>query len=120
MKSALAATLVVLLGSTALGLGAAALIAQPGCTPAERQAIVTDITPAGACIAQQLLSGGVEDPVQIAAACIGTTIADVVQVTETLIAYANAQSDAAPTTQAHLSRVLARATALQVEASVGQ
>jgi hypothetical protein len=54
--------------------------------------VVQDITPAGACIAQQLLVGGATDPLQIIAACAGTAIEDVIQVVEQL----NAQQNGGP------------------------
>ena len=68
---------------------------------------------AGACIATQLLDGGATDPIQIVAACVGVTIADVIQVVETLTA-AQPDSGTSPTTlQLRLAAVHTRALGLR-------
>lgn len=70
----------VVFGSVGLSLSGA------GCSATTTNAVIQDITPAGACIADQLLSGGATDPLQIVAACAGVTIDDVIQVVEQLLA----------------------------------
>jgi hypothetical protein len=83
------------------------------CSATTTQAVIQDITPTGACIATQLLDGGATDPLQIVAACAGTTIADVIQVVETLTS-AQPDSGTNPTTlQLRLAAVHTRALALK-------
>jgi hypothetical protein len=79
---------VVVFLSALAGLGVSCL------TKAQTQAVITDITPAGACIVTQLLQGGATDPLQIVTACSGTTIADVIEVIEELMAASDATVDA--------------------------
>jgi hypothetical protein len=90
-----------------------------GCSVLTSQKVVDDIEPAGACIATQVLAGGVEDPLAIVSACVGTTVQDVVQVVETLLAQQAPTNDGGPSTaalsplQAKLLRILAKAVALR-------
>lgn len=73
--------------SLLLGLAVpAAVVELPSCSVTTANAVAQDLTPAGACIATALLSGGATDPIQILAECAGTTIDDVIQVVETLMA----------------------------------
>jgi hypothetical protein len=58
--------------------------ASTGCSSTTANQVVQDITPVGACVAQELLTVGVSDPEQILAACVGAGIADVIQVVKTL------------------------------------
>ena len=95
--------------SVILGLAAAALIVEaPACKPGQVQAVTVDVTPAGACIAQQLLVNGVTDPLAIVAACGPATIDAVIAVLETLLA---AQPDASSPVAARLAEAHAKALA---------
>jgi len=87
----------VLLGTFTALLVALCVTAEPACSTTTANAIAQDLTPAGACIADQLLIVGATSPEQVLAACAGTTINDVIQVVEALIA---AQGDAAAPTDA--------------------
>jgi hypothetical protein len=62
------------------------LVANTACTAQQANTIIHDVSPAGACIVNALAEGGASDPMVIVAECAGTTIADVVQVIEDLLA----------------------------------
>lgn len=94
-------------------VAAAVILEAPACKPGQAQTVINQITPAGACIAEQLLSGGAVDPLQIVAACAGVTIEDVIQVVETLLA---AQPDAGVLADGGISPVAARLAAVHVAA----
>ncbi len=102
----------ILLAIPVAMLVSAAIVATPSCAAFNKA--VPLIEPAGACIATQLLDGGATDPLQIVAACAGTTIDDVIAVVEALIA---AESDAGTIitpTQMRLAAIHARAVGLKV------
>jgi hypothetical protein len=102
-----------ILVSLLAGLVCGALIVEsPACKPGQAQTVIQLVTPAGACIAQALLSGGVADPLQIVAQCAGTTIDDVIAVIETLMAAAPDGGASA----AHLADMHAKALAIKVGA----
>lgn len=67
-------------------LAALAIVEAPACKPGQVQTITNTLSPAAACIVEQLVQGGASDPLQIVAACAGTTITDVIAVIEELIA----------------------------------
>ena len=72
--------------SVVLGLASAlAIVEAPACKPGQPAQVVQLLTPAGACIASALLSGGVSDPLAIVAACAGVTLDDVIAVVEMLL-----------------------------------
>jgi hypothetical protein len=85
----------------------------------EGPALTTDMTPAGACVAGQVLANGVEDPSAILLACVGTTLQSIASVVETLLTYANAAPDSGTSTAtaARLTRVLTATTSLQAKAA---
>jgi len=72
------------------------------------------LEPAGACIVTQLLDGGATDPLQIVAACAGTTIDDVIAVVEALTAAQPPSDGGAPTpTQLRLAAIHVRALGIR-------
>ena len=80
--------------STLVSLATAAVftaLVVPGCNAQEANTVVKDITPAGACIAGELIAG-VTDPVAILGVCVSTTIEDVIAVIESI--YAASVTDA--------------------------
>lgn len=62
------------------------------CTKAQTTEIVSDLTPIGACVVNQIMVGET-DPMGIVAKCSGTTVESVVKVAETLLA---SGADASP------------------------
>jgi hypothetical protein len=88
--------------------------ASTGCSSTTANQVVQDITPVGACVAQELLTVGVSDPEQILAVCAGAAITDVIQVIETLEA-AQPDSGTSPTTlQLRLAAIHTRALGMKV------
>ena len=79
-------------------LVSAAVVALPSCAAFGK--VVPLIEPAGACIAEALISGGAADPLMIVAECAGTTIEDVIAVIESLLA-ASPDAGVTPAVVAH-------------------
>jgi hypothetical protein len=88
------------------------LLVDPGCNAQEANAVVKDITPAGACIAGELIAG-VTDPVAILGVCVSTTIDDIIAVIESIYAASvtDAGADAGASNLAVLSLAHAKAVA---------
>ncbi len=78
----------------------------PACTAQEANTVIKDISPAGSCIAGELLSG-VTDPVAILAVCVGVTIDDVITTIEDILAATPADAGPPPQVAAAHAKALA-------------
>jgi hypothetical protein len=69
-------------------VSAGAVFSEAACTKPQAVAVAQDLTPAGACVVNDIVAKGVQDPVQILKDCGGITIDGLYAIVEQLLGWA--------------------------------